>query len=138
MTRSRAPVARRVVAPGLILALTPAGTLVVRDAPDDGPLDPASAERIAAAFARGTGHGLLQLGAAEVDTSLPPGVAFWRNVARAFVTQLCALPEVGASRRRLHVPFPETEIAALAVEVDTARSNYGAVPDDEEDAATPE
>jgi len=114
MTRSRAPVARRDEAPGLLLALTPAGTLVVREAPDADPVDSTSASRIGAAFARGTGHGLLQLGAAEVDTPLPPGIAFWRDVARTFVTHLCTLPEVEASRKRLHVPFPEEEIAALA------------------------
>lgn len=92
----------------------PGGTLVVRDAPGADPLDLASAERIRAAFARGAGHGLLQLGAAEVDTTLPPGLAFWRDVGRAFVAGLCAQPELAASRQRLRVPFPEAEIAALA------------------------
>lgn len=106
MTSSRAPVVREHVAPGLLLALTPRGALIVREALDADSLDAASAERIAAAFARGTGHGLLQLGAAEVDTALPPGVAFWRDVARAFVAHLCALSEAEASRKRLHVPFP--------------------------------
>ena len=114
MMRSRAPGVARDVAPGLLLALTPVGTLVVRAAPDADPVDSAAAERIGAAFARGTGHGLLQLGAAEVDTPLPAGIAFWRDVGRAFVTQLCAQPELEAGRKRLHVPVPEVELAALA------------------------
>ena len=97
----------------LALGLTPSGTLVLRAAPDADPLDPAAASRIEAAFALGAGHGLLHLGAAEVDTSLPPGFAFWRDLGRAFVTQLCALPAVDASRKRLHVPLPEVEIQAL-------------------------
>jgi len=99
--------------PGLLLALTPAGTLVVREAPDADPVDPAGAERIRVAFARGGGHGLLHLGAVEVDTPLPPGIAFWRDVGRLFVTHLCAQPELEPSRKRLHVPFPEADIAAL-------------------------
>ena len=99
---------------GLALGLTPSGTLALRSVPDADPLDPAAASRIEAAFAVGAGHGLLHLGAAEVDTPLPPGIAFWRDLGRAFVTQLCAMPEVDASRKRLHVPLPEAEIAALA------------------------
>ncbi|MGH7374443.1 MAG: DEAD/DEAH box helicase [Candidatus Rokuibacteriota bacterium] len=112
--RSSAPVARGGVAPGLVFSLTPGGTLVVREAPDADPVDPASAKRIGAAFARGVGHGLLQLGAAEVDTALPPSIGFWRDVGRAFVTYLCAQPELEGNRKRLHLPFPEVEIAALA------------------------
>jgi non-specific serine/threonine protein kinase len=97
----------------LALALTPAGTLALRDAVDADPVDAAVAERIRAALARGAGHGLLQLGAAEVDTPLPPGLAFWRDVGRAFVALLCAHPELEASRKRLNVPFPEADLAAL-------------------------
>ncbi|MGH7317602.1 MAG: DEAD/DEAH box helicase, partial [Candidatus Rokuibacteriota bacterium] len=48
-----------------------------------------------------------------MDTSLPPGLAFWRDVGRAFVTHLCALPEPEADRKRLRVPFPESDIATL-------------------------
>ena len=99
---------------GLALGLTPSGTLGLRAAPDADPLDPAAASRIEAAFALGAGHGLLHLGAAEVDTPLPPGFAFWRDLGRAFVTQLCAMPEVDANRKRLQVPLPEAEIQALA------------------------
>jgi len=39
----------------LTLALTPAGTLVLREATDADPIDPATAERIRAALARGAG-----------------------------------------------------------------------------------
>ena len=81
-------------ATGLALGLTPSGTLALRATPDADPLDPAAASRIEAAFALGAGHGLLHLGAAEVDTPLPPGFAFWRDLGRAFVSQLCAMPEL--------------------------------------------
>src|SRR5437867_3160588 len=99
---------RRRPAPGLTFALTPTGTLVLRDAPDADPLEGATARRIRAAFERGAGHGLVQLGAAEVDTALPPAVAFWRDVGRAFIAHLCAVPDLEAIRPRLQVPFPET------------------------------
>ncbi len=99
--------------PRLALALTPARTLILHESLDTDPVDQAVAERIRAALARGAGHGLLQLGAAEVDTSLPPGLAFWRDVGRTFVAHLCAQPEVEATRKRLHVSFPEADVAAL-------------------------
>jgi len=99
---------------GLAIGLTPSRALVLRAAPDADPLDSAVATRIESAFARGAGHGLLHLGAAEVDTPLPPGIAFWRDLGRAFVARLCAMPEAEASRRHLKVEFPEPEIQALA------------------------
>ena len=113
MTRASAFPPSADVSTRLALALTPAGTLVLRESPDTDPIDPAVAERIRAALARDAGHGLLQLGAAEVDTSLPPGLALWRDVGRTFVAHLCAQPELEATRKRLHVPFPEVDVAAL-------------------------
>ena len=94
--------------------LTPAGALALREAADADPIEAAAAKRIRAAFEAGSGHGLLHLGAAEVETLLPPGLAFWRDLGRAFVAHLCAQPDIEASRKRLRVPFPEAEIAALA------------------------
>ncbi len=114
MTSTTAPSASVGAAPGLALALTPAGSLVLREALLADPIDRAIAERIRVAFVRGAGHGLLHLGAVEVDSPLPPGIAFWRDVGRAFVTHLCAQSDLEASRKRLRVPFPEDEIAALA------------------------
>ena len=99
----------------LALALTPARALVVRDAADGaGALDPTAAARIRAAWARGAGHGLFHLGAVEMDTALPPDIAFWRDLGRLYVTRLCAQPDLEADRRRLSVPPPEAELAALA------------------------
>ncbi len=96
-----------------MLALTPAGALVAREVPDVDPVDSATSERIQAAMARGAGHGLLLLGAAEVDTPLSPGIAFWRDLGRAFVARLCAQPDLEATRKRLNVPVPEADIASL-------------------------
>jgi non-specific serine/threonine protein kinase len=98
----------------LTFALTPTGALVLREAADADPLDGAIAERIRVAFERGAGHGLVQLGAAEVDTALPPAFAFWRDLGHAFIAHLCAVPDLEASRPRLRVPLPESEMATLA------------------------
>jgi non-specific serine/threonine protein kinase len=110
VTRASAPAAS---AGAPVLALTPAGALVLREEAGAEPVDRVAAERIRAAFARGAGHGLLHLGAAEVDAALPPGLAFWRDVGRAFVTQLCAQPDLEAARGRLSVPVAPAEAAAL-------------------------
>ena len=75
--------------------LTPKGHLQFSAEPDAPPLPEALADRLAAAFARGAGHGLLHMGAAEVATALPPLWAFWRDFAARFVTALTATPEDG-------------------------------------------
>jgi non-specific serine/threonine protein kinase len=82
------------------LALTPAGHLAVRPGAPADALPPALARRVHAAFARGTGPGLLQLGAGEPHASLPAPLAFWRSLGRAFVTALCAVPDLEALRAR--------------------------------------
>jgi non-specific serine/threonine protein kinase len=73
--------------------VTPHGHL--RLAPDSAapPLPAALAKRLGAAFALGSGHGLLHLGAAEVGSILPPSWAWWRDFAARYVTALCATPE---------------------------------------------
>ncbi|CAG9187208.1 DEAD/DEAH box helicase [Cupriavidus pinatubonensis] len=79
----------------LVPQLTPGGHLLA--VPEGGA--PRLAEetrlRLECAFARGAGHGLLQLGAAEIGHSLPPAWAWWRDFAARYVTALCATPEDG-------------------------------------------
>ena len=99
-------------APLLLPSLTPLGHLRLAHTPDALPLAAALAERIARAFAVGAGHGLLQLGAAEVVTALPPRWAYWRDFAVRYVTALTATPEGGV----ISVPTPDAltlEILAL-------------------------
>jgi non-specific serine/threonine protein kinase len=42
------------------------------------------------AFARGSGHGVLELGATEVGTTLAPDLSFWRDFGARFITAVCA------------------------------------------------
>ncbi|MGB8932292.1 MAG: DEAD/DEAH box helicase [Anaeromyxobacteraceae bacterium] len=83
------------------LTLTPAGHVLPRPAaPDEPGPAPAVALRIQAAFERGHGAGLLHLGAAEARTALPPVFNFWRDLGRAFIAALCALPDLEERRER--------------------------------------
>jgi non-specific serine/threonine protein kinase len=79
----------------LVPLLTPQGHLRLAPDPDAPPLSAALHDRLAAAFAIDAGHGLLQLGAAEVGGVLPPALAWWRDFAVRYMTALCATPEGG-------------------------------------------
>ncbi len=94
------------------LQLTPRGHLQCGAEADAPPLSDALAERLAAAFVRGAGHGLLHLGAAEVATALPPHWAFWRDFAARFVTALTATQSAPPEDGGIAVAAPD----ALALE----------------------
>jgi non-specific serine/threonine protein kinase len=96
--------------------LTPHGRLLLAPADDAASLDPAVAARLASAFGRGSGHGLLQLGAAEVQTVLPPVFGYWRDLGARFVTAVCGLPDVEELRGQAQVPpLPADEAEGLAL-----------------------
>lgn len=71
------------------LRLTPHGHLVLEHAEDAPGMDETGAARLIEAFARGTGPGLVQLGAGEVGQVLPPELGWWRGFAARYVTALC-------------------------------------------------
>lgn len=97
------------------IALSPAGHPLLRPAePHEPAPEPAAARRIRAAFERGHSAGLLHLGAAEARTALPSVLAFWRDLGRAFVAALCALPDLEERRERAD-PAPRAgELEGLA------------------------
>jgi non-specific serine/threonine protein kinase len=74
--------------------LTPHGHLSLAHEEDASALDAEVAERLQAAFARGAGHGLLQLGVSEVSTALPAVFSYWREFAARYVTALCTHPSL--------------------------------------------
>jgi len=66
---------------------------------------------------------LLQLGAGEVSTSLPPAFGFWRDFGSRFVTALCAQPDAASAEpgRSAHrsislaiAPPSDTDLDAIA------------------------
>lgn len=94
--------------------LTPHGHLVL--APVDGaPVLPADlSRRLEGFFARGSGHGLLQLGAAEVETALPPVLAYWREFGARYVTAVCARPHIDGGEQTSISPLPIEELETVA------------------------
>jgi non-specific serine/threonine protein kinase len=95
----------------LSLSLTPHGRLApARDA-EAPSLESGLQDRLLPAFERGSGHGLLLLGADEAGTALPPVYSYWREFGVHYVTALCTRQDSGA------VPAPpdeELERMALA------------------------
>src|SRR6478609_7489954 len=98
--------------------LTPHGLLTLRQAGEALALEPELGARLEKAFMRGSGHGLLCLGADEVGTALPPVLSYWRELAAGYVTALCALPGLQEGASKPPVPVPahgELEKMAAAV-----------------------
>jgi superfamily II DNA or RNA helicase len=86
------------------LRLTPHGHLVFEEALDAPELDQRVALRLDGAFARGSGAGLLQLGAGEVGQPMPPLFLWWRDFAARYVGALC-----------LHASQPEAAVPNIAI-----------------------
>jgi len=119
----RAPVARfagradTLMSPlSLAPVLTPHGHLVLCQSNDAPALEPGLDQRLLDSFARGSGHGLLQLGAEEVGTALPPVFSYWRELGTRYVTLLCTFSNTGTNARKAPVPAPtQTELDCLAL-----------------------
>ena len=86
--------------------LTPHGRLIVERDEDAPALDAELAQRMEGAFTRGSGHGLLALGADEIGVALPPTFSFWREFAALYVTGVCTRPIDAAEPHRAHPPTP--------------------------------
>jgi non-specific serine/threonine protein kinase len=86
--------------------LTPHGLLTLRQTGKALASESEQGLRLEKAFIRGSGHGLLRLGADEVGTALPPVLSYWRELGVRYVTALCALPGVGDGRTKPPVPTP--------------------------------
>jgi non-specific serine/threonine protein kinase len=89
-------------------ALSPHGVLKLRPQDDAATITSEVADRIGSAFSRGSGHGLLWLGANEVGTALPPPLSYWREFGTRYVTGLCMLPGMAEGGAKPAVPPPST------------------------------
>ena len=95
--------------------LTPHGHLRLEPAGDATTLTADLAHRLEASFGRGAGHGLLQLGAAESGTDLPPVFGYWRELGSRYMSAVCGQPASPESRTHTPVPAPpEGELEMLA------------------------
>ncbi|MBF0094773.1 MAG: DEAD/DEAH box helicase [Alphaproteobacteria bacterium] len=102
--------------PRLGLRLTPHGHLRLETDEEAPVLDDGTAERLALAFARGAGFGLVQLGAGEVGRVLPPVFVWWRGFAARYVETLCLLSSgAEASSPPTVQPPSDGELVTLAL-----------------------
>ena len=98
--------------------LTPHGLLMLRQTEEAPALEAEQGSRLEKAFVRGSGHGLLRLGADEVGTALPPVLSYWREFGARYVTALCALPGIGEGSTKPPVPIPaDGELDKMAAAV---------------------
>ena len=114
----------------LIPVMTPHGSLRLDQANDDFVLESGLADRLEKSFERGSGHGLLHLGAGEAGSVLPPSLAWWRDFAMRFIAELCALGDAKgpADRRELAAPT-SSELAALIDDAPPMRGGEYLRPD---------
>jgi len=74
------------------IAVSPSGRLrLVSDAPQCQPGSP-GIRRLIKAFSADSGEGLFRLAAGRLEAGLAPSIAFWRDFAGQYLTQLCHTP----------------------------------------------
>jgi superfamily II DNA or RNA helicase len=80
-------------------------------------MDAAAAGRLDAAFAAGSGPGLVRLGAGEVGQALPPAFVWWRGFAGRYVAALCQHDTAADGEAEMpEIPPPsEGELASLVL-----------------------
>jgi hypothetical protein len=91
--------------------LTPHGRLLLERADEAVALQPDVSHRLQEAFALGSGSGpgLLQLGAAEVGTALPPVFGYWREFGARYVSAVRGQPDLDTSRSHAIVELPSRD-----------------------------
>jgi superfamily II DNA or RNA helicase len=108
---------RRQNTPGIALALgiSPAGRVHLDALPSDSNQPaPTVATRIRKAFERSADSGLLHLGAGELGSTLPPSLAFGRELAHLFMARLCTVPDLAQQWQAARIAPPRAELEQLA------------------------
>src|SRR5208337_1814270 len=114
----------------LIPVMTPRGSLRLDQADDDFVLESGLADRLEQSFERGSGHGLLHLGAGEAGSLLPPSLAWWRDFGMRFIADLCALGDAKGPAGRPELAAPtSSELAALIDDAPPMRGGEYLRPD---------
>lgn len=103
----------RIPAATLQLALSPQGHFHLIQTAGQEVLTQVIVARITRAFAQGASHGLLHLAAVELTSSLPPSLAFGRELARLFMTRLCAVPDLAENYATADLACPDDELRSL-------------------------
>jgi hypothetical protein len=97
------------------LRLTPQGHLLIEEQDDAPEIDAQVCARLTEAFARGTGDGLVRLGAGEVGQTLPPVFVWWRAFATRYVGALRLGGQDEEATLPTVAPLDASELASLAL-----------------------
>ena len=95
----------------LAVELTEGAVEVAPDAARAGRTD-----RLAKAFASSQAEGLFALAAERIESPLAPSLAYWRDFAARYITELCHTPEIAGVRIDEIPPPAPPELAALLFE----------------------
>ena len=115
----------------IALSISPHGRLLVLDAASEPTLPDGSwCERVLRAFSASQAKGLLELGARELASQLPPEFAWARDFACRYLTALCHAPVISGGSELPALPMPDTaEFAAAALEAPPMRGLEYLSPD---------
>jgi superfamily II DNA or RNA helicase len=107
----------------IALSISPHGRLLVLDAASEPTLpDRPLCERVRQAFSESHADGLLQLGARELASPLPPEFGWARDFACRYLTALCHAPEISGGSELPALPAPAAEeFAATALQAPPMR-----------------
>lgn len=98
----------------LELGISPTGRMHLNLVPaDSNQPAPGIAARIRKVFERSAASGLLHLGASELASTLPPSLAFGRELAHLFMERLCAAPDLAQQWQAVKIAPPRAELEQL-------------------------
>ena len=98
-------------------AVSPSGHLrLVCDGPQSEPDSP-GVRRLVRAFSAGSGEGLFHLAAGRLAVGLAPSLAFWRDFAGQYLTELCHTPRVAGAALEPASPLSPARTATLLLSV---------------------
>lgn len=98
------------------LSISPHGRLLVLDAVSEPRLPDGSwCERVRRAFSESQANGLLELGARELASPLPPEFAWARDFACRYLTALCHAPEISGASELPALSAPAAEEFAVTM-----------------------
>jgi hypothetical protein len=91
----------------LALGISPTGRVHLDAvASESDQLAPSTVMRIRKAFEHSNNRGLLHLGASELASTLPPSLAFGRELAHLFMARLCAVPDLAQQWQAAQIAPP--------------------------------
>ncbi|MCE9572884.1 MAG: DEAD/DEAH box helicase [Deltaproteobacteria bacterium] len=97
--------------------------MLVED-PEAGALDDAVAGRLRIAFARGAGHGILELAGALAAARLTPGLAYWRGLGARYLTAICGIADLATAKTAPAIAAPTDLEALIAAAPPMAGAEY--------------